>query len=184
MNNILPLLLVGLSVGLGNFAASIAIGLGGINKSLRLKIAFVFGIFETGMPIIGLIIGHKISHILGNNAGIIGGILLSLMGLSLIVGSLRSADSKEVRLASHGWGKLLLAGLSLSIDNLVVGFGLGTHHESLWLSVLIIGTTSILLAMLGLELGNRLGRKVEIYSEVFSGIILILVGLMLGLKIL
>jgi putative Mn2+ efflux pump MntP len=184
VNTIVPLLLVGLSVGLGNFAASIAIGLGGISKALRVKIAVVFGLFETGMPILGLIVGHKVSGVLGNNASIIGGSLLVLMGIYLIFSALHSTDSKEVKLASQGIGKLLLAGLSLSIDNLVVGFGLGTHHESLWLAAMVIGLTSVVLALLGLELGSRLGRKIEEFSEVFSGVVLIAVGVIIGFKIL
>jgi len=181
---IITLLLVGLSVGLGNFAASVAIGLGGVNKSLRLRIALVFGLFETGMPIIGLIIGQKVASELGRNANIIGGLLLGATGIYLIVSSLKQTDDNKVSQASQGWSKLLIAGLSLSVDNLIIGFGLGTHHQSLLLSALVIGVTSVCLSLLGLEIGNKLNSKIEEYSELFSGVILILVGVLIGLKIL
>ncbi len=184
MNEIITLILVGLSVGLGNFAASIAIGLGGVSRSLRLRIALVFGLFETGMPIIGLLVGHRVAHELGGSANIIGGALLGLAGIYLAVNSLRKTDEKEVDEASRGWGKLLIAGVSLSIDNLIIGFGLGTRHQSLLLAVVVIGATSVCLALLGLELGNRLSSKVEEYSELLSGLILVLVGILIGLKIL
>ena len=184
MAQIITLLLVGLSVGLGNFAASVAIGLGGVNKSLRLRIALIFGLFETGMPLIGLVIGQGLASKLGGNANIIGGALLGLTGIYLIVGGLHKADEDKVKQASGGWSKLLAAGLSLSIDNLIIGFGLGTHHQSLWLAALVIGTTSVILALLGLELGSRLSSKVEQYSELLSGAILILVGIALALKLL
>jgi putative Mn2+ efflux pump MntP len=181
---IVSLLLVGLSVGLGNFAASIAIGLSGVTQSLRLRIALVFGLFETGMPIVGLIIGHQVANKLGGNASLIGGALLGLMGVYLIVSSLRKTDDKKVSKASNGWGKLLMAGFSLSIDNLIIGFGLGTRHESLWLAAVVIGATCITLSLLGLELGRRLNSKVEEYSELMSGVIIMLVGVLIGLKIL
>ncbi|HEY1646251.1 MAG TPA: manganese efflux pump [Candidatus Saccharimonadales bacterium] len=184
MKTILTLLLVGLSVGLGNFAASVAIGLGGVNKSLRLRIALIFGLFETGMPIIGLVIGQKIAHDLGGHANLIGGSLLGLTGIYLVVSSLRKTDTKEVSQAVHSWGKLLIAGLSLSIDNLIVGFGLGTRHQSLLLAAVIIGATSVCLALLGLEIGNKLNSKVEEYSELFSGLILVTVGILIGLQVL
>jgi putative Mn2+ efflux pump MntP len=181
---VLTLLLVGLSVGLGNFAASVAIGLGGVNRSLRLRIAIIFGLFETGMPIIGLLIGQKIAHYLGGHANFIGGSMLGLTGIYLMVNSLKRTDDKKVSQAINGWMKLLLAGLSLSIDNLIVGFGLGTHHQSILLAAIIIGATSVCLALLGLELGNSLNRKVEEYSELLSGLILISVGVLIGLQIL
>lgn len=181
---IIALLLVGLSVGLGNFAASVAIGLGGVSNSLRLRIVIIFGLFETGMPIIGLIIGQRVAHFLGGNANIIGGTLLGLSGLYLIVTSLFKTDKKDVNLATQGWAKLMFAGLSLSIDNLVVGFGLGTSHEPLLLALLIIGITSAGLSLVGLELGKKLNFKIGGYSELMSGLILMLVGLLISLKFL
>ena len=111
MPKVIALLLVGLSVGLGNFAAAIAIGLGGVSKSLRLRIAFVFGVFETLMPIVGLIIGHRVAGTLGTKANIVGGCLLGLTGIYLIISALRRTDDAEVKQATGGWGKLLLAGL-------------------------------------------------------------------------
>jgi putative Mn2+ efflux pump MntP len=184
VSGIITLILVGLSVGLGNFAASVAIGLGGVSKSLRLRIAFVFGVFETGMPIVGLLIGQQVASKLGGNANFIGGALLGLAGLYFVIGSLRKTDDRKVVQASKGWGKLLITGLSLSIDNLIVGFGLGTRHQSLLLAVGVIGITSIALSLLGLELGKRLNSKVEEYSELLSGLILILVGILIGFKVL
>ncbi len=184
MKEVVTLLLVGLSVGLGNFAASVAIGLGGVTKKLRIRIAIVFGIFETGMPIIGLLIGQRIAHDLGGKANIIGGLLLGLTGIYLIISSLRKSDDKDVVNASKGWAKLIFTGLALSIDNLIIGFGLGTHNQPILLSAIVIGTISIGLALIGLELGNKLNSKVGSYSEILSGVILIFVGLLIALKVL
>ncbi len=184
MGSVLTLILVGLSVGLGNFAASVAIGLGGVSKSLRLRIAIVFGLFETLMPLLGLFLGQKTAGYLGGHANIIGGSLLALTGVYLIVSSLKRKDDEIVGKATHGWLKLLIAGISLSIDNLIIGFGLGARDQSVFLAAIVIGTTSVLLTLVGLELGNRLNTKVEEYSEIFSGAILILVGLLIGFKVL
>lgn len=184
MDQYITLALIGLSVGLGNFAASIAIGLGGIGRSLRMRIAIVFGIFETGMPMVGLIVGEKVSRYLGGNANVIGGSLLALAGIYLIISALRSTDDTDVKQATQGLGKLLLAGLALSIDNLVIGFSLGTYHVPLLLAAVVIGVTSVILSLIGLELGHHLGKRVEEYSEMLSGVILLFVGLAVGLKIL
>ena len=66
MKSIITLLFLGFSVGLGNFGASIAIGLSGVNKKTRTKVAIVFGAFETGMPIVGLVIGKQLSTFFNN----------------------------------------------------------------------------------------------------------------------
>lgn len=184
MAGLITLLLVGLSVGLDNFAASIAIGLGGVKKALRVRIALVFGLFEALMPIIGIIMGKKLVAIIGGNANLIGGTLLVATGIFLVISALRHTDDREVNKATQGWGKLIIAALSISIDNLIIGFGLITNHQSLWLMAGVFGTISISLAFIGIELGSRLGSKVEEYSEVLSGIILVAVGIALGFKIL
>jgi len=184
MTQIITLVLVALSVGLSNFAASVAIGLGGISRAMRLRITLVFGLFETGMPIIGLVIGERIASKLGGNASIIGGSLLVLAGIYFVYQSLRNTDDTKVVQATKGWGKLLITGLSLSMDNLIVGFGLGTHHQPLLLAIVVIGAMSIFLALLGLEIGRRLNTKVEEYSEILSGLILVIVGILIAVKIL
>ena len=42
-------LLVALSLGLSNFAASVGIGVSGVGARTRLRVGVIFGLFETGM---------------------------------------------------------------------------------------------------------------------------------------
>lgn len=184
MKSILPLVLAGLSVGLGNFAASIAIGLGGASKAVRIRLALVFGLFETGMPILGLVLGHQLASKLGSHAALIGGGLLIITGIYIIFGAVKAVD-KEVKIAEGGgFIKLLLTGLALSIDNLIVGFGLGSRHQNIAAAALIIGATSIVLALAGLEIGQRASARLEEYSELASGLILMCVGLAIAFGVL
>ncbi|HUC96588.1 MAG TPA: manganese efflux pump [Candidatus Saccharimonadales bacterium] len=183
MSNLITLFIVSMSVGLGNFAASVAIGLSGVNKSLRIKIAIIFGLFETLMPIVGLVIGHQLANLIGDKSSIIGGILLILTGLYIVKEALFKTDEAEVKVAAGNMKNLLIAGLALSIDNLIVGFGLGAYHVSLIVAAVMIGVTSITLSLIGLELGKHLSSKVEEYSELLSGLILILIGIAIGLHV-
>lgn len=185
MKTILTLVLAGLSVGFGNFSASVAIGLSGANRSLRLKLALIFGVFETGMPIVGLALGQQIASKLGGHSAEFGGGLLVLTGFYIIYEALSGTKDKEVKGAEYsGLAKILLTGLALSIDNLIIGFGLGAHHQPIPEAAIIIGITSVVLSLLGLEIGNRASSKLEEYSEAASGIILTLVGLAIALKVL
>lgn len=184
MKELVTLLLVGLSVGLGNFAAAVAIGLGGITKSVRYRVILVFGLFETLMPIVGLILGKQFATYLGGNANLIGGTLLGLTGAYIIISSLRKKRDEKITQSANNWGKLIIGGLALSIDNLIVGFSLGASNQPIILAVIIIGTASIGLAIVGLEIGNKLKSSAEEYSELLSGLILILIGLLIGIKVL
>jgi putative Mn2+ efflux pump MntP len=175
---VLTILLIAVSVGLDNFAASIAIGLAGVDRRIRLRIAVVFGLFEAGMPLIGLVVGNGVAHSLGDSAHLIGGALLIATGAHGVYATLRSADDHELStlLTAGKLSRLIVLGAALSIDNLVVGFALGTDHAALVPSIVAIGVVSVGLSLLGLELGARLGERVERYGELIGGVVLICVG--------
>lgn len=81
----LALLLVALSLGLSNFAASVGIGVSGIDPRARLRVGVIFGIFETGMPILGLLLGRSLASALGHAAHWIGAALLIATGIYAVV---------------------------------------------------------------------------------------------------
>ncbi len=172
----LTLLLVAGSLGADNFAAAIAIGLAGVDRQVRLRIAVVFGVFEAGMPLIGLVVGHSLSSTLGSRARLVGGGLLILVGVQMAIHAVRSAHDAPPALAGAPMAKLILLGAGLSIDNLVIGFALGARDTPLILSVAVIGVVSVGLSLLGLELGSRLGAEVGHWSELAGAGVLIAVG--------
>ncbi len=179
----LTVLLIAVSIGLDNFAASIAIGLAGVDRRLRLRIAAVFGSFEAGMPLLGLLAGRGLAHSLGGSAHLIGGGLLIATGAHAIASTLRSDDGHAgddgalgAALAGPRPARLLALGAALSIDNLIVGFALGADHAPLVLSIVTIGLVSIALSLAGLELGARLGARVERGGELIGGVVLAGVG--------
>src|ERR1700747_191876 len=65
---VLALLLVAASVGMSNFGAAIAIGVSGVDARTRLRVGLIFGVFESGMPVVGLIIGEQVGGPLGHAA--------------------------------------------------------------------------------------------------------------------
>ena len=172
----LTLLLVAGSVGADNFAAAIAIGLAGVDRHVRLRIAVIFGLFEAGMPVIGLLVGRSLSGSLGSRAHLVGGGLLVLVGLQMGVSALRSDDDAPPALAGAPLARLVLLAAGLSIDNLVIGFALGARDTPLVLSVIVIGVVSVGLSLLGLELGSRLGAQVSRHSELLGAGVLVVVG--------
>jgi putative Mn2+ efflux pump MntP len=88
----------------------------------------------------------------------------------------RGHDHDRAVTGSQPIGRLLVTGIALSIDNLAVGFALGSYHASLAVAAVVIGLVSVALSLLGLELGSRLGAKTGERGELIGGVVLIGVG--------
>ncbi len=171
----LAVVLVALSVALDNFAASIGLGTGGVTARLRLQVGLIFGIFEGGMPVVGLLLGHRVAHLIGGSSRYLGGGLLVAAGLYGILEALRPSAGHGPE--GQGTGRLVLIGLALSIDNLVIGFALGSQHVDLLPAALVIAATSVALSLLGLEFGSRLGARFGEKGELIGGAVLVGVGI-------
>jgi putative Mn2+ efflux pump MntP len=171
---VLALALAAFAVGLGNFGASISIGLSGITLVTRIRVGIVFGIFEAGMPLIGLLAGQRVAHALGDVSGYVGGALLIGIGAWQLLQAFRAGRSGLGPPTSLQ--RLLLTALALSMDNLVVGFSLGVQGTSLVDAIVVFGAVSICLSLLGLEIGRAIGAVVETGAEYLAGLVLMAVG--------
>ncbi len=140
----------------------------------------IFGLFETGIPILGLLLGRSLATALGHAAHWIGAALLIATGGYTVIQALRSPAShgRPAPAAPGGQrtGRLLITGAALSIDNLAVGFALGTFHVNLALAAIVIGAISVSMSLIGLELGNRIGTRTGERGELLGGLALIGVG--------
>jgi putative Mn2+ efflux pump MntP len=185
---VLALVLSAFAVGLDNFAAAIGIGIAGVDARTRLRVAVIFGFFEAAMPLIGLLIGHRFAHGFGQTTRYIGGGLLAAAGLWSLVEARRGvdeADSDDVSpRAAQSLGALVMSGLALSIDNLVIGFGLGVTKTPLVASLLVFAVVSIGLSLAGLELGRTLGARMQGRADWVAGVVLIAVGALIAANVL
>jgi len=182
------LLLVSLSLGLSNFAAAIGIGMGGVDGKTRWKMALVFGFFEALMPIVGLLLGQGLATFIGQIGQYLGAGLLVLTGVYALWQAWRetkkrNAGKKTEDNQQADLGRLILTGFAISIDNLVVGFALSLYHVPLLFAAGLIAGVSVAMSLIGLELGRHLGERFGDWSEVFSGVILMLVGLAIGFSL-
>lgn len=197
----LVLLLVAVSLGLSNFAAAVGIGIAGVDGRTRLRVGLIFGLFEAGMPAVGLLIGRGLATAAGHDSRWPGAALLIAAGGYALVRVLRerwrtgrpaapSRSSADGAAGTAGaaagavWrkrtGTLLLSGLALSIDNLAVGFALGTYHVGLAVGAGVIGSVSVAMSLAGLELGARIGRRAARSGELIGGFALIAAGVVIA----
>jgi putative Mn2+ efflux pump MntP len=181
---VLPLLLVAASVGLSNLAAAIGIGFGGVTWRTRLRVGVVFGAFEAGMPIVGLVIGAGLATGIGEIARWVGAALLIILGGSTLVRALRQPGGPAAYSDSASLGRLLISAFALSLDNLAAGFALGTMHVGIAEGAIVTGLVSVLLSLAGLELGGRIGATAGRRGEQIGGAILVGVGVALAAGVL
>lgn len=180
----LALVVAAIAVGLDNFGAAIGIGTTHGRSRYRWQVAVVFGIFEAGMPVLGMVAGKAVAGQIAGVAPIIGGVVVGLLGVASVVETLRrAAADSPTRPPPLGMGRLLVLGLVLSLDNLAVGFALGSVNVSLVVAVVVIGVVSVGLSLLGLELGGRLGERIGERGELVGGVALMAVGVLIGLGI-
>ena len=88
VTGVLALLLVALSVGMDNFGASTALGVSGVDRTLRLQVAVIFGVFEAVVPVFGLLLGHSLSQGLGAASNPIAGAVLGVAGSYVVFSEL------------------------------------------------------------------------------------------------
>lgn len=169
------LLLVALALGMSNLAAAIGIGISGLGGAMRVRVAIVFGVFEAGMPLLGLVLGRGAADRIGHGAQWLGGAALILVGG---YGAFRAWRARGDEESGREWrlGRVVLSGFALSIDNLAAGFALGAFHVNIGVAAAVIGAVSVGMSLAGLELGARLGSVIGTRSEVIAEVVLVGVG--------
>jgi putative Mn2+ efflux pump MntP len=188
---VLALLLVAASVGLSNLAAAIGIGFGGVTAQTRVRVALTFGVFEAGMPIVGLVIGAGVAGGIGHLARWIGAAVLIGIGAVTVIQAWRQPAEARSDAPGPGQphhtdslGRLIISAFALSLDNLAAGFALGTMHVGVAEGAIVIGVVSVVLSLAGLELGGRIGAAAGRRGEQIGGAILVGVGVALAAGVL
>ena len=176
-----------LPLAIDTFALAAALGMAGLERRHRLRVALVFTAFEAGMPIAGILLGRAAGSLLGQWAGYAGILFLLIAGgLLLRGGGNEEAESKRLRLLAHARGLAIIdLGLSISVDELAVGLSAGLLGLAAAVTVAWIALQAFVATQLGLTIGLRLGEQARERSEKLAGIMLIAVALvLLGLRLL
>lgn len=171
----ITLCLMAFALGMDAFSVCIAVGMQGIRLLHVAKISLVNGVFHMIMPLIGILLGRSLSTILGNFTIFLGGGLLVFFGLHMIYHALFKQE-KMTWLGQTNWGLVLFA-LGVSVDSFSVGLTLGLFAIHIWLAVCLFGLFGMLLTMLGLLLGRKVGSWAGGYGQIFGGIILVVLGI-------
>jgi len=175
------LTLIGLVVplGLDTFAVAAALGMAGMSTRDRTRVSLIFTAFEVGMPLIGVFAGNVAGRAVGNAADYLA--IAILIGLGLfMVRPQADAEEKRLSLLARTQGLALLGlGVSISIDELAIGFTIGLLHFPVLLILVLIGIQTFVVTQLGIRLGARIGERLREGAERIAGVVLIALGLVL-----
>ena len=174
--------LISIGLAMDALAVSLGIGTAGQIASLRgkLRLAAHFGIFQSGMTILGWLAGATIVKYVQAFDHWIALALLTYVGLNLIrAGFDKDGEAFE---QDPSTGKVLvMLSFATSIDAFAVGLGIAFINVPIIVSVLMIGLTALLLSALGLFAGTRLGEAFGKRMEIIGGLILLGIGIQIVL---
>ena len=173
----LKLLAFVLPLGLDSFAVAAAIGASqALTGWQRLRISLIFVIFEGGMPLIGLGLGAALARGIGQVADYLAGAAVIAIGAWMLLAGDKDEEDKAGRLASSHGLALVALGISISLDELAIGFTIGLAHLPVTTVITAIALQAFIAAQLGLAIGAKIGERWRERAEQAAGIALILLG--------
>ncbi len=171
-----------LPLGFDTFAVAAALGIQGLAAAERLKATLLMSSFELTMPVVGLLLGHGLGTTIGGAAEYLAVAALLALGSFMLVAGERDDGEHVSALASRGGLALIGLGISISLDELAIGFTIGLLRLSIVLAVVLIGIQAFAVAQLGLRLGARLGEAAREAAEKLAAMTLIGLGVVILLE--
>lgn len=179
--NILEIFIIAVGLSMDAFAVSICKGLSvqKLKPKHMLLVGVYFGGFQALMPLLGYLLGKQFEWLITSVDHWIAFGLLVLIGANMIKESFDKSD--EVN-DSFSVKSMLLLAVATSIDALAVGVTFAFLDVQIVPAIAIIGTTTFVLSVIGIKVGNVFGAKFKSKAELSGGIVLVLMGIKILLE--
>lgn len=162
-----------LPLGLDTLALSAGLGAAGLRGSERLRVGLTFSAFEAIMPLIGFLVGRGVGSTLGSLGNDVAAVVLAGIGVYMLWPGGEDDDEKVALLERARGFAILGLGLSISLDELAIGFGGGLLRLPLVVLVIAIGLQAFIVTQIGMRIGARLGGEGREWAERVAGVLLI-----------
>ena len=173
-----------LPLGLDTFAIAAALGITRLSASQRVRFSLLFAAFEGGMPVIGLLIGAGLGQAIGVWSEYLAIAALAGVGAYMLFG--RDEDEERVRKLAAARGPAMIGlGLSVSLDELAIGFSLGLLNVPIIPAIVLIAAQAFIVSQVGFALGGKVGEATREGAERLAGaVLLVIAGALLVARIL
>jgi len=173
-----------LPLSLDTFAIAAALGITRLSGSQRVRFSLLFAAFEGGMPVIGLLIGAGLGQAIGGWSEYLAIAALAGVGAYMLFG--RDEDEERVRKLAATRGPAVIGlGLSVSLDELAIGFSLGLLNVPIIPAIVLIAAQAFIVSRVGFALGGKVGEATREGAERLAGaVLLVIAGALLVARIL
>lgn len=179
--DLITIILLAIGLAMDCFAVSIANGatLDRFHFGKFFSMAFLFGLFQGVMPLIGYLLGYKFIDYISAYDHWISLIILSFIGIKMIKEDIwpdKDDNGEEKKGNNYAPVRLLILSIATSIDALATGLIFLSEPDSIWIGVGVIALVSFLFSFGGSCLGLFFGKKIKMKFGIVGGIILIAIG--------
>jgi putative Mn2+ efflux pump MntP len=166
-----------LPLGLDTFGVALALGIAGLPRHSQLRVALLFAGFETAMPLIGIGLGVPLGRALGSGADYVASVFLLGLGLYLLLADEDGNDGRRlVSMSQRGLFGAAALGVSVSLDELAIGFSAGLLRLPVVPLVVAVGLQAFAVTLVGVRVGARLGERWQESAERLAGAALLILG--------
>lgn len=178
----MELVLIAIALAMDSVAVSIAVGVKYKNIDIKrvLKIAFLFGLFQALMPLIGYLISLSFPSFTDTIEHYIAFGILLFLGLKMIKEARQNDFESEIK--SIDTKTLVLLAIATSIDALAVGMTFSFSNIDIFYAIFLIGSITFIMCIVAVFIGVRAGGYLEDKAEYLGGIILIFLGIKILLE--
>jgi putative Mn2+ efflux pump MntP len=169
-----------IAVGLAMDAFAVSLGVGTAQKAddlrSQFRLFFHFGVFQMGMTLLGWLAGSTVAHFIKDYDHWVAFALLLYVGVNMIHSGLNGAS--ETYNSNPSKGRLLVVlCVATSLDALAVGMSMAMLGSPVLIPSIIIGVVASALSLVGLRIGDGLGKAFGKRIEIFGGLLLIGIGI-------
>jgi manganese efflux pump family protein len=155
-----------LPLGFDTFAVAVLLGL---RRMRPLRPAATFTFFEAVMPLVGLLIGRLVGARFETPAVVVGGIVLLGVAIYIFKEALEQEEEAQ-KLAFTTLRTAAFAGFGISMDELAIGFPMGTSGLPVPETIGAIAAQTFVVTFVGILVGRRLGANLGRRASTFAGI--------------
>lgn len=173
----LEVFLIAVGLSMDCFAVAISFGSRKIlsGKDI-LKMAIFFGVFQGLMPLIGWLVGGRLSGLIMSADHWIAFGILWVIGLKMIVQSLQKGELVK-KTDIRDLHVLLSLSVATSIDALIMGVSFGVIQVNIFKVVFLITVVTFGITVIGAKLGQKTSLIPPKKAELVGGIVLLAIGL-------
>ena len=178
--DILSIIIIGIGLAMDFFAVSISKGmcLTRFKAKKAFRMAFLFGLFQGGMPLIGFFGGLAFSKLISSFDHWIAFVLLGFIGAKMLIEGFKPIDPHcDITPKPFRWKVLFTLAIATSIDALATGIVFVPFPSFIWIAVAAIAAISFLFSFIGVYIGTHFGRRIKFNVEIIGGVILIGIGI-------